>query len=88
MNETQDTTTQVAQLIDAVIGSVRWCRQHLEERSVTSKLRELQITVASLALAIEYEMDGETEKAANALAHAEWNIDPLRGIPEHLRYGC
>jgi hypothetical protein len=58
--------------MDQTLESVRWCRQHLQERGVSEKLRELQITLAALALALECEMEGNSWKANRALNHAEW----------------
>ena len=77
MNETEGVTGQVAQLLDETIESVRWCRQHLQEPGVSGELRELQIKLAALALALDYEMDGATEKAEYALGHADRRLAAL-----------
>ena len=69
---------QAAQVIDEALEGVEWCRRHLEERSVSEKLRTLQITLAGLALAIEYEMEGQSDRASQALEHARWRFDLLR----------
>jgi hypothetical protein len=78
MSDGSPIATQAAQVIDEAIESVDWCRKHLEERSVSERLRTLQITLAGLALAIEYEMEGERDRAAQALEHARWRFDLLR----------
>jgi hypothetical protein len=70
MNEAESVTDRATKLIDDAIETVRWCRFHLQERGVSEKLRELQISVAALALALHYEMDGEPEKAAFAMERA------------------
>jgi hypothetical protein len=66
------------QLIDEALEGVEWCRRHMEERGVSERLRTLQISLASLALAIEYEMEGERDRADHALEHARWRFDILR----------
>jgi hypothetical protein len=78
VSENSSIITQAAQVIDEAIEGVDWCRKHLEERSVSEKLRSLQVTIASLALVIEYEMNGETDRARHALDHARWRFDLLR----------
>ena len=44
---------------------------------MSEKLRTLQITLASLALAIEYEMEGERDRATRAVEHARWRFNIL-----------
>ena len=56
--------------------SVRWCRQHLGERGVPEKLRKLELSLAALALALDYEMDGQRAKAVQALEKADWQYKP------------
>ena len=78
MSEGSQIVPQAAQVIDEAIESVEWCRRHLEERSVSEKLRTLQVSLASLALAIEYEMEGERDQANQAIEHARWRFNLLR----------
>ena len=67
---------EVGKSIDDAIEGLRWCRQHMQERGVTQRLRQLQITLSSLALALDYEMDGQTAKAELAMEHADWRARP------------
>lgn len=76
MAEQQQVLTDVGKSIDEAIEGLRWCRQHLQERGVTHRLRQLQITLSSLALALDYEMDGQSAKAGLALEHADWRVRP------------
>ena len=76
MEETIPVLTNVGKSIEESIEGLRWCRLHMQERGVTQRLRQLQITLASLALALDYEMDGQSGKAELALDHAEWRARP------------
>ena len=75
MNDTKQIAGRAGRVIDDAMSGVLWCRDHLEGRAAGEKLWRLQISLASLALAIEYEMEGEREKAVNALDHAAWSFE-------------
>jgi hypothetical protein len=57
-------------VLDQAIESLRWCRQHLGERKAGEDLRALHPKLGYLALALSWEMDGETERADAALGVA------------------
>ena len=58
-------STEIARIMDSGIEDLRWCRQHLGERGVPEKLRKLELSLAALALALDYEMDGQRAKAGS-----------------------
>jgi hypothetical protein len=70
--EPASVSSQVATSIDETIEGLRWCRQHLQDRAVSQRMRQLQLSLAALALALDYEMDGQSPKAQLALEHADW----------------
>lgn len=72
MADAVSTVTEVGKSIDSAIEGLRWCRAHLQDRSVTLKLRELEQTLGALALALDYEMEGQTAKVEVAMEHAHW----------------
>ena len=72
MAETTPVLTEVGKSIEGAIDGLRWCRQHIQERGVTMKLRELEQTIGALALSLDYEMDGQSGQAGIALEHADW----------------
>lgn len=72
MADTTSTVTEVGKSLEGAIEGLRWCRTHLQDRSVTLKLRELEQTLGALALALDYEMEGETAKVEVAMEHASW----------------
>ena len=76
MAEQMPVLSEVGKSIDEAIEGLRWCRQHMQERGVTQRLRQIQITLSSLALALDYEMDGQTAKAELAMEHADWRARP------------
>jgi hypothetical protein len=63
---------RVGKSIEGAIDVLRWCRQHPQDNGVAIKLRELEQAISGLALALDYEMDGQTGRAAIALQAADW----------------
>ena len=61
---------EAATLLETAIDSLRWCRWHPGDRRAAEALRELQVVLTVTALALDYEMDGQPEKAAQALERA------------------
>jgi hypothetical protein len=57
-------------LLDQGIDTLRWCRAHFHERKASESLREIQLMLTAVSLALDYEMNGEPEKAALALERA------------------
>jgi len=69
-------SSEIARLMDTGIEDLRWCRQHLGERGVPERLRKLELSLAALALALDYEMDGQRQKAVQAMEKADWQYKP------------
>ena len=67
---------KVGMLLDVALELMRWCRQHPQDSGIALRLRELQQALSGLALALDYEMDGQTEKATVALQGSEWLSNP------------
>ena len=76
MDQTATDASEMGRHMDEAIENLRWCRLHVQDRGVTQRLRQLQITLSALALALDYEMDGQTNKAQLALDHADWRVRP------------
>ena len=72
MVQRMDLSKEATRLIDEGVETLRWCRQHLGERGASERLRKLEITLASLALSLDYEMDGQNASATQALRQADW----------------
>ena len=67
---------KVGKSLDGALELLRWCRQHPQDSGIALRLRELQQALSGLALALDYEMDGQTEKATVALQGGEWLTNP------------
>ena len=63
-------------VLGRAIETLQSCRQHLQERRTVLELREVQLTLAALALAIEHEMEGREQAMAAALDRADRSIRP------------
>jgi hypothetical protein len=63
---------KVGKSLEGAVELLRWCRQHQQDSGIALKLREMQQALSGLALALDYEMDGQTDKAAIALQGSDW----------------
>jgi hypothetical protein len=74
---------RVGKSIEAAIEALRWCRQHPQDTGVAVKLRELEQAISALALCLDYEMDGQAERAAIALQGTDWlALSPVQPRPD------
>lgn len=74
-NRQQDPETLAAEIgkgIDDATNALRWCRQHMQERRASETLRIAQLNIAYIALALDWQMEGQMEKAFNAIDHIWW----------------
>jgi hypothetical protein len=67
---TRDTEGTATRLLDEAIETLRWCRQHLQERKASEELRQLESKLGYLSMALSWEADGEPAKADVALGVA------------------
>ena len=81
MAQDVDLAKEASRLIDEGMEALRWCHQHLGERGASERLRRLEITLASLALSLDYEMDGQNAKAVQALRRADGRQQSPAGMP-------
>jgi len=65
-------TSEITRGIDDATQAILWCKRHLQERKTSETLRLAQLNIAYLALALDWQMEGELDKAASALEHIWW----------------
>ena len=65
-------TSEITRGIDDATQAILWCKRHLQERKTTETLRLAHLNIAYLALALDWQMEGEVDKAASALDHIWW----------------
>ncbi len=65
-------TSEITRGIDDATQAILWCKRHLQERKTTETLRLAQLNIAYLALALDWQMEGQVDKAASALDHIWW----------------
>ena len=62
-----------ARVLDYALDSLVWCRNNLDKKPVSLKLRELEIVLAAVALGAEQQMEGKITESREALRHADWS---------------
>jgi exonuclease VII large subunit len=65
-------TAEITRGIDDATQAILWCRRHLQERKTSETLRLAQLNIAYLALALDWQMEGEFEKASSAIDRIWW----------------
>jgi len=73
---------QIAKGIDDATEALRWCRKHVQERRAIESLRLIEANLAYLSLALDWEMEGELDKAESAMERVWWQ--PHRDEQEYL----
>lgn len=62
----------LARVLDYALDSLVWCRNNLDKKQVSLKLRELEIVLAALTLGADQQMEGKIIESREALRHADW----------------
>jgi hypothetical protein len=62
---------EIGEVLDEALETLRWCRQHAEERGAALALRELTTRLGYLAQALSWDMDGDADNATTALGIAQ-----------------
>ncbi len=71
-NSPDQLTAEITRGIDDATQAVLWCKRHLQERKASETLRLAQLNIAYLALALDWQMEGELDKASSALERIWW----------------
>jgi hypothetical protein len=80
--DAHDLASEIARGIDDATESLRWCMKHVQERKAAETLRLAQLNIAYLALALDWQMEGEMDKAFSAIDRIWWQ--PQRDEGETL----
>ncbi len=65
-------TAGISRGLDDTIEALRWCKNHLHERRASEALRLAGSNLSYLSLALDWQMEGEVDKAESALDHVWW----------------
>ena len=65
-------STVAGRLLEEAGETLRWCKEHPGDREAVVRLQRLRISIAAIALAMDYQMEGEQGKAVQALERADW----------------
>ena len=68
----KDLEDNLSKAIDDVAETLRWCKTHLHDRGANDAMRIVQLNLSYLALAIDYQMEGDMKKASDAIDKVWW----------------
>jgi hypothetical protein len=68
--------------MDDVAETLRWCKRHLHDRRSADAIRLAQLNLSYLALAIDWQMEGETAKAMASIDRVWWAPQKEPGEPD------
>jgi hypothetical protein len=63
---------EIGKGIDDAAAALRWCKQHVQERRAAETLRLTQLNIGYIAMALDWQMEGELEKAFTAIDRIWW----------------
>jgi hypothetical protein len=87
MTQTTSIAEEVAHYLDETIKSLAFCRDRLGRRDTVAKLREIEITLSALSLALDLEMEGNVAEAVRNLKLADWRFGQ-RHADDHFEIEC
>ena len=62
----------IAKGIEDAAETLRWCKSHLQDRRAADALRLVELNLSFIAQAIDWQMEGETLKAEQAVDRIWW----------------
>ena len=65
--------TEIGRGIEDATAALRWCQAHAQERKATETLRLAQLNIAYIAMALDWQMEGEMDKAFSAIDRIWWS---------------
>ncbi len=72
MNVLKHSMTDIQRGLEDATETLKWCRKHLQERKASEALRLVQLNLGHLALALDWQMEGESDKARASVDHVWW----------------
>jgi hypothetical protein len=69
--------SEIARGIEDAAETLRWCKTHLQDRRAADALRLVELNLSFIAQAIDWQMEGETVKAEQAVDRIWWQ--PQKG---------
>jgi hypothetical protein len=58
--------------IEDAAETLRWCKMHLQDRRAADAMRLVELNLAYIAQAIEFQMEGDNQKAEQAVDRIWW----------------
>jgi hypothetical protein len=71
-NALKQMENEVAKAIDDTVESLKWCKRHRHERKALDTMRLVQLNLGYLAMAMDWEMEGDLTKARDAMGRFWW----------------
>ena len=68
----KEITADIAKAIEDAADTLRWCKKHPHERKASDALRLVQLNLACVAMALDWQMEGELVKAQGAIDRVWW----------------
>ena len=81
---TKQIESDIAKGLDDAVDALRWSRRHLHDRKAAEALRLVQLNLNTLALALDWQMESEMEKALAAVERIWWQPHKNDGGPTDM----
>ncbi len=68
----EQVSAEIAKGLEDAAEALRWCKTHLQDRRSADAMRLVELNISFVAQAIDWQMEGDTEKAAQAVDRIWW----------------
>ncbi|HLF75918.1 MAG TPA: hypothetical protein VJB57_00365 [Dehalococcoidia bacterium] len=68
----EQVSADIAKGLEDAAEALRWCKAHLQDRRAADAMRLVELNISYIAQAIDWQMEGETQKAEEAVDRIWW----------------
>jgi hypothetical protein len=66
-------SADIAKGLEDAAETLRWCKAHLQDRRAADAMRLVELNLSYIAQAIDWQMEGETQKAEQCVDRIWWS---------------
>ena len=84
----KEINAQIARGLDDAVDALKWSKKHRGQRKAIDTMRLVQANLGYLAMALDWEMEADTDKASFALNKIWWKPTEDVRAEDWTMYGC
>ncbi len=84
----KEINSQIARGLDDAVDALKWSKKHRGQRKAIDTMRLVQANLGYLAMALDWEMEADTDKASAALNKLWWKPTEEAQFEDWSMHGC